>query len=66
VAALLRGVDEPTILRDIAGSMMHRACDEAKVKVQRAGKELEVTAARVPIAGLPLRNTHDVRAIRFK
>jgi hypothetical protein len=51
--------NETTVLRDIAMSMTHGACGDAKVKVQRDGKEVEVTAARVPIAGLPVRNTHD-------
>jgi hypothetical protein len=51
--------NDATVLRDIGVSMTHGACGEAKVKVQRNGKEVAVTTERVPIAGLPLRNTHD-------
>ena len=51
--------NEPARLRDMAASLTRGECGETKVKLQRDGKELDLTTARVPPAGLAFRTTHD-------
>jgi C-terminal processing protease CtpA/Prc len=58
--------NEPTRLRDMGRSMTQGACGETKVKLQRDGKEVELSAARVSPAGLTFRTTHDLPGDAFQ
>ena len=60
--------NESTRLRDIARAMTRGACGETTVRILRDGKELSVSARRLPLAELDLKTgvTHDLLGETFR